>query len=99
MDCGWTLSDRAENGTLTWNPSRFPGCLFQLGDFIHGLGLKFGVYSDCRIQMCVTGEPAQAGGLGTDPQSRIRSFSIDTAQATKEKMPEICILGDRFAQM
>lgn len=63
VDCGWTLPNRTANGTLTWNPDRFPDGYFVLGDFIHSLGLGFGVYSDAGIQMCMTGEPAQAGSL------------------------------------
>ncbi|PQE25202.1 alpha-galactosidase D protein [Rutstroemia sp. NJR-2017a BVV2] len=64
VDCGWTLPNRTENGTLTWNPARFPsGGGATLGNFVHGLGLKFGVYSDAGTQMCMTGDPVQAGSL------------------------------------
>ncbi|KAM3087115.1 hypothetical protein ACMFMG_001223 [Clarireedia jacksonii] len=63
VDCGWTLPNRAANGTLTWNTARFPSGFPALGDFIHGLGLKFGVYSDAGIQMCMTGDPVQVGSL------------------------------------
>ncbi|KAF8858744.1 glycoside hydrolase [Acephala macrosclerotiorum] len=66
VDCGWTLPNRTANGSLTWNPDRFPDGYFALGDFIHSLGLGFGVYSDAGIQMCMTGEPAQVGGLCTE---------------------------------
>jgi alpha-galactosidase len=64
VDCGWTLPNRTANGTLTWNPARFPsGGGATLGNFVHGLGLKFGVYSDAGTQMCMTGDPVQAGSL------------------------------------
>ncbi|KAH6666909.1 glycoside hydrolase superfamily [Halenospora varia] len=63
VDCGWTLPSRLANGTLTWNPALFPNGYFALGQFIHGLGLKFGVYSDGGVQMCMTGSPAQVGSL------------------------------------
>jgi alpha-galactosidase len=64
VDCGWTLPNRTANGTLTWNPARFPsGGGATLGNFVHGLGLKFGVYSDAGVQMCMTGDPVQAGSL------------------------------------
>ncbi|KAL3417193.1 alpha-galactosidase [Phlyctema vagabunda] len=62
-DCGWTLPNRTEEGTLTWNPERFPSGYYALGEFIHGLGLGFGVYSDAGVKMCMTGEPEQAGSL------------------------------------
>lgn len=57
------MPNRTSNGTLTWNPDRFPNGYFALGDYIHGLGLKFGVYSDAGVQMCMTGTPAQVGSL------------------------------------
>lgn len=63
VDCGWTLPNRTAEGTLTWNPALFPSGYPALGDFIHGLGLGFGVYSDGGVQMCMAGEPAQAGSL------------------------------------
>ncbi|PBP21796.1 alpha-galactosidase D [Diplocarpon rosae] len=62
VDCGWTLPDRSADGTLQWNPDRFPqGGGKELGDYLHGLGLGFGVYSDAGIKMCMNGEPEQAG--------------------------------------
>lgn len=63
-DCGWSLPDRTAEGTLTWNPAIFPAGYPALGDFIHGLGLGFGVYADGGILMCMTGSPEQAGSLG-----------------------------------
>lgn len=62
-DCGWTLPHRTENGTLTWNATLFPNGFPALGDYIHGLGLGFGVYSDAGIQMCMNGLPNQTGSL------------------------------------
>jgi alpha-galactosidase len=50
-DCGWTVSERTANGSLTWNETLFPDGFPALGDYIHGLGLGFGVYSDSGIQM------------------------------------------------
>ncbi|KAE9370177.1 carbohydrate-binding module family 35 protein [Stipitochalara longipes BDJ] len=63
VDCGWTLPNRTKNGTLTWNPARFPSGYPALGEFIHGLGLGFGVYQDAGTQTCMTGEPVQVGSL------------------------------------
>lgn len=63
VDCGWTLPARLANGSITWNPAIFPSGYFALGQFLHARGLKFGVYSDSGIQMCMTGTPAQVGSL------------------------------------
>ncbi|RDW66999.1 alpha-galactosidase-1 [Coleophoma crateriformis] len=64
IDCGWTLPNRTANGTLTWSPERFPNGYPAMGEFIHSLGLGFGVYSDGGVQMCMTGDPVQTGSLG-----------------------------------
>lgn len=58
VDCGWTLSNRTEDGKLTWNPELFPSGYPALGEFLHGLGLGFGVYSDAGVEMC-------GGGVGS----------------------------------
>lgn len=64
VDCGWTLPDRNNKGELTWNPDRFPKGFPNLGQFIHSLGLKFGIYQDAGKKTCMTGAPEQAGSLG-----------------------------------
>lgn len=62
-DCGWTIPHRTTNGTLTWNETLFPSGFPALGEFIHGIGLRFGVYSDAGVQMCMTGGVNQTGSL------------------------------------
>jgi alpha-galactosidase len=62
-DCGWTVPNRTANGTLTWNATLFPDGFPAMGEFIHSLGLGFGVYSDSGIQMCMVGLPNQTGSL------------------------------------
>ncbi|TID24176.1 carbohydrate-binding module family 35 protein [Venturia nashicola] len=68
VDCGWTLPNRSDDGTLTPNPARFPSGYPALSDFIHGLGLGFGVYSDAGVKMCMTGQPEQVGSLYHEKQ-------------------------------
>jgi alpha-galactosidase len=58
VDCGWTLPERAADGTLPWNSTRFPNGPNAIEQFLHSNGLSFGVYSDGGIQMCMTGSPA-----------------------------------------
>ncbi len=41
-DC-WEAANRTAEGRLAEDPTRFPSGLKALGDFIHGLGLKFGI--------------------------------------------------------
>lgn len=53
-DCGWPSQNRTSSGQITWNPSLFPSGFPALGEFIHGLGLKFGVYSGGGVWECDT---------------------------------------------
>lgn len=55
-DCGWAAEDRLANGSLTWDTSNYPSGFIVLGEFIHKLGLKFGVYSDAGVRMCSDGQ-------------------------------------------
>ncbi|MET7697320.1 alpha-galactosidase [Streptomyces sp. NPDC005485] len=47
VDDGWfgaRTSDRAGLGDWTPNPDRFPGGLKPLGDYVHALGMQFGIW-------------------------------------------------------
>lgn len=64
VDCGWNANYRDSSGQLVWNPSLFPAGGAALGEYIHGLGLKFGVYSGGGILQCgSTDQPASKGEL------------------------------------
>lgn len=60
---GWTVPERTSDGIQTWNKTLFPDGFPALGQFIHDLGLGFGVYSDSGIQTCMVGTPNQTGSL------------------------------------
>jgi alpha-galactosidase len=64
-DC-WQVSRDAQ-GNIVADPQRFPHGMKALGDYIHSLGLKFGVYSDAGSKTCA-GRP---GGLGHEYQDAI----------------------------
>ncbi|KAJ5198573.1 uncharacterized protein N7498_007690 [Penicillium cinerascens] len=61
-DCGWTVADRLPDGSLTWNETLFPSGFPALGEYIHDLGLLFGVYEDAGIRTCQV-NIEQAGSL------------------------------------
>ncbi len=65
-DC-WQVS-RDSNGNIVADPQRFPHGMKAVGDYIHSLGLKFGVYSDAGSKTCA-GRP---GGLGHEYQDAIQ---------------------------
>lgn len=42
---GDSAKERTADGQITWNTTFYPGGYPALIDYVHGLGLKFGVYS------------------------------------------------------
>ncbi|KAI0004677.1 carbohydrate-binding module family 35 protein [Xylariaceae sp. FL0662B] len=69
-DCGWMARDRDSEGRLQWNTTLFPSGGEPLGDYIHGLGLKFGLYSGAGYYQCgSTDLPASLGFEEIDAQS------------------------------
>ena len=61
-DC-WQVS-RDATGTIVVDPQRFPNGMKPLADYVHSVGLKFGIYSDAGAKTC-QGRPA---GLGHEYQ-------------------------------
>ncbi|KAH7055546.1 alpha-galactosidase [Macrophomina phaseolina] len=53
-DCGWAASNRTAEGRITWNSTLFPSGFPALGDYIHDLGLLFGLYSGAGQWQCTT---------------------------------------------
>jgi alpha-galactosidase len=63
VDCGWNSRDRDAEGRLQWNETLFPSGGKALGDYLHGLGLGFGLYSGAGYFQCgSTDLPASLGG-------------------------------------
>src|ERR1700687_4194216 len=65
-DC-WQVS-RDASGNIVADPQHFPHGMKAVGDYIHSLGLKFGVYSDAGSKTCA-GRP---GGLGHEYQDAVQ---------------------------
>ena len=64
-DC-WQVS-RDEHGNIVADPQRFPSGIKAVANYVHSLGLKFGIYSDAGSKTCA-GRP---GGLGHEYQDAI----------------------------
>jgi alpha-galactosidase len=73
-DCGWMIKDRDAQGRLQWNKKLFPsGGGKALGDYLHGLGLKYGLYSGAGYYQCgSTDLPASLGRYIHIPLTRDR---------------------------
>jgi alpha-galactosidase len=65
-DCWQVNRDAA--GNIVADPQRFPSGIKSLADYVHSLGLKFGIYSDAGSKTCA-GRP---GGLGHEYQDALQ---------------------------
>ena len=64
-DC-WQVS-RDAHGDIVADPQRFPHGIKAVADYVHSIGLKFGIYSDAGAKTC-QGRP---GGLGHEYQDAL----------------------------
>ncbi|KAM0244254.1 hypothetical protein ACHAP5_006467 [Fusarium lateritium] len=70
VDCGWPSRDRDSKGRLQWNETLFPSGPEALGDYIHDLGLEFGLYSGAGYLQCGSSDiPASLGYEEIDAKS------------------------------
>ena len=65
-DC-WQTS-RDDQGRIVADPVAFPSGIKALADYIHSLGLKFGLYSDAGLLTCA-GRPGSLGHEDIDAQT------------------------------
>src|SRR3954470_5019917 len=75
-DC-WALPDRDSKGDLVPDPARFPHGIKSLADYVHGKGLKFGIYTSAGTKTC--NKAGFPGGLGHEQQDAnlFASWGID----------------------
>ncbi|NUO58038.1 MAG: alpha-galactosidase [Hamadaea sp.] len=69
-DC-WFNPNRDGSGNLQGDPNRFPSGMKALGDYIHGKGLKFGIYEGPLAKTCAqyfNSWPGSTGSLGHEAQ-------------------------------
>ncbi|MET8578378.1 lectin [Streptomyces sp. NPDC005012] len=75
-DC-WFDPQRDAQGNLRAHPTKFPSGMKALGDHIHSLGLKFGIYQAPNEKTCAQGSgafPGATGSLGHEAQDA-RTFA------------------------
>ena len=72
-DC-WQV-ERDKDGNIVADAKRFPNGMKAVGDYIHSLGLKFGIYSDAGYQTCAH----RPGSLGHEYQDAMKyaSWGVD----------------------
>jgi alpha-galactosidase len=80
-DC-WFDPQRDQAGNLRAHPTKFPSGMRALGDYIHGRGLKFGIYQVPTERTCaqrVGTHPGSTGSLGHEVQDAqaFASWGVD----------------------
>jgi alpha-galactosidase len=67
--------ERDADGLIQVDPARFPGGMKALADYVHGRGLKLGIYSDAGTQTCAK----RAGSYGFEEEDarQYASWGID----------------------
>ena len=68
IDDMWALKERDANGRLQPDPVKFPHGMKYIADYVHSLGLKFGMYS-CGGYLTCGGYPGSYGHEWTDAQT------------------------------
>jgi alpha-galactosidase len=73
-DC-WMASERNADGSLSPDPKKFPGGMAALADYVHGKGLKLGIYLDRGTETC--GHFPGSYGHEFQDANTIASWGID----------------------
>ena len=75
LDDGCYKPERV-NGRLANNPEKFPSGFKSLADYIHGKGLKFGMYNDIGEKLCSGAAVGTCGFEDVDTQDYV-NWNID----------------------
>ena len=68
LDCGWSTKHRDPvTGELQVNATRFPHGMKWLGDQLHAMGLKFGMYGAMGYRQCCSGSADPTANDGSGP--------------------------------
>jgi alpha-galactosidase len=73
-DC-WMASTRDANGNLQADPKAFPDGIAALASYVHGLGLKLGIYLDAGTNTCM-GRMGSADHFAQDAAT-VASWGVD----------------------
>jgi len=74
-DC-WMAANRDANGNLVPDPTKFPDGMPALVSYVHGLGLKLGLYEDVGTTTCDNGNPGSFGHYQQDANT-FAAWGID----------------------
>jgi alpha-galactosidase len=83
-DC-WMAPYRDAAGNLVADPTRFPGGITPVADYVHGLGLKLGIYEDAGTFTCA-GYPGSYGHEAQDAAT-FASWGVDYVKYDRCHIP------------
>ena len=76
LDGGWNLRARSARGQLQPNPRLFPHGIQPVIDYVHSLGLKFGIYASAGTRNCA-GSSAGSYGHYRQDAATFASWGVD----------------------
>lgn len=76
LDGGWDLMQRAPDGSLQADPSKFPDGIPPLAAYVHSLGLKFGIYTSIGTENCA-GTSAGSYGHYQQDAATFAAWGVD----------------------
>jgi alpha-galactosidase len=76
LDGGWDLPRRNARGTLQPDPAKFPQGIKPVADYVHSLGLKFGIYASAGTQNCAATSAGSYGHYRLDAAT-FASWGVD----------------------
>jgi alpha-galactosidase len=97
-DCWPVKAGRDSHGDLVADPAKFPNGVKALADYVHGLGLKIGIYSDAAEWTCAK----FPGSLGFEDQDAKlwASWGIDFLKYDYCSAPdEQAVAVERYSRM
>ena len=95
-DC-WALKERDEHGLLVPDPKKFPHGMKAVADYVHGKGLKFGMYSCAGVMTCA-GYPSSYDHEFSDA-AQFAEWGVDYLKYDFCHFPENADCQNRYHQM
>ncbi len=95
-DC-WMAPSRDSSGNLVADPTRFPGGITPVADYVHSLGLKLGIYEDAGTTTCAD----LPGSFGHEAQdaATFASWGVDFVKYDRCDIPYSDFPGESEQQV
>ncbi|MBO0863509.1 MAG: alpha-galactosidase [Mycobacterium sp.] len=99
LDGGWDLLQRSADGQLQPDPAKFPDGIKPVADYVHSLGLKFGIYTAVGTTNCAGTSAASFGHYQQDVDT-FASWGVDYVKVDWCAVPSFPgMTAEQVAQM